>query len=264
MIRAGFGASVTRIGELQIPDPGIGAEPQQVAVAGNDKARAGGHGAFKHAVVIRVGINDIEPLPRLDTHGAARKQRDRVPDLLVEPGEFCPQDPAELLQKSIGDRQPEPAGFGSLEQPSGQAGKNQPGNVDVGVGGDLDPPGGLGAVPGACGAAAISKLRAAGRNQSSGAPAASVSACAEDAIRSGRTGLITMLVRGFAAGMASPVGPVGECAVLLLKVLDARFTWASSRSSWVCYCRYSLDGARGGGLSSPGFSRGKRGNARSR
>lgn len=77
------------IGELQIPDPGIGAEPQQVAVAGNDKPRAGGHGAFKHAVVIRVGINDIEPLPRLDTHGAARKQRDRVPDLLVGPGDFA-------------------------------------------------------------------------------------------------------------------------------------------------------------------------------
>jgi hypothetical protein len=46
--------------------------------------------------------------------------------------------------------------------------------------------------------------------------------------------------------MASPVGPVGECAVLLLKVLDASFAWASSRSSWVCYCRYSLDGAEAG------------------
>ena len=111
------------MGDLQNPDSGIGAEPQQVAVAGDDKARAGGHGAFEQAVVIRVGINDIEPLPWLDTHGAARKQRDRVPDLLVGPGERCPKDAAERLQQSIGDRRPEPAGLGFPEKPPGRAGQ---------------------------------------------------------------------------------------------------------------------------------------------
>ena len=51
------------VGDLQYPDPGIGAEPQQVAISGDDKARVGGHGAFKHAVIVGIGVNDVEPLP---------------------------------------------------------------------------------------------------------------------------------------------------------------------------------------------------------
>lgn len=57
----------------QYPDPGIGAEPQQIAISGDDKARAGGPGAFKHAVFVGIDVNDVEPLTSMDAYGAARK-----------------------------------------------------------------------------------------------------------------------------------------------------------------------------------------------
>ena len=108
-------------------------EPEEVILSRHDGLRAGGDGAFEHAVVVGIGRDGVDGLRWRDVRSEFRDALDGLRRARFRPPELPQQMPTDFLNDWIGDRDLDLPVDGHFEDALWLAAEHEAGEVDVRV-----------------------------------------------------------------------------------------------------------------------------------